>query len=119
MGKEKLKQMYSPKRIRLEQLTKEKLDKRKPFYEKNGYSIPKWIFFCETLIDKGWDCNLYDAKATVSKYVYISKGKLNFKIRFSNHMPNKNKQQESDSDFYVGISHNGVITTEDLIKKIE
>jgi hypothetical protein len=41
------------------------------------------------------------------------------KIRFSNHKANYSQEQNNDSDYYVGVGNNGVITTEQLIDKIQ
>ncbi|MCK5061741.1 hypothetical protein KAR28_04270 [Candidatus Parcubacteria bacterium] len=69
------------------------------------------------MLEAGWDVKLYVAK--VSKYVFIIRDDVVFKIRFSNHKPLLFKEEESDCDFYVGISHKQVSTTEQLIKKLD
>lgn len=96
-------------------ISKEYLDSLKPAYKKGGWPVPKWIVFCEKMIDAGWKVSLYRAKTTVSKYIYIHKEKNVLKIRFSNHRANVFKELNGDCDFYVGIGNNGVITTEQLI----
>ena len=100
-------------------LTVKYLDSIKPGYINAGYSVPKWVKFSEIMINHGWECYAYESKSTHSKYIYISKGKQHYKIRFSNHRPNKNVQRQNDSDFYVGVSNgNQVLTTEELIEKL-
>jgi hypothetical protein len=100
-------------------LTLEYLKKLEPGYTNKGYSVPKWIFFSKEMIGLGWECEYYDSHSTVSKYIYITKRNYHFKIRFSNHKPAYNQQNINDSDFYVGISHNQVLRTEELIEKLK
>lgn len=94
------------------------LEKIKPDYLKNGWSIPKWISFTETMIKNGWQVKLIRSQSTRSKYLYIQKGDKNYKIRFSNHKASKEKELENDCDFYVGRGHKGTLTTTDLILKL-
>ena len=99
-------------------LTVKYLEALKPSYAKSGYTTPKWITFSEALLQAGWKVELKRSKTTFSKYIYINKGDRSFKIRFSNHKPNKGQQETNDCDFYVGISNGQVITTEMVLKKV-
>jgi len=81
------------------------------------YPTPKYLIFIRTLIELGWEVKVYEVR--VSKYVFVSKGGLLFKIRFSNHKPIYSKELEEDCDFYVGVSHKQVSTTEQIIKAIK
>jgi hypothetical protein len=103
----------------LKQLSLDYLNGLEPSYLTKGYSVPKWIKFCKEMLNTGWKVKLYRSKSTFSKYIHISKGETNLKIRFSNHKANINQEQKGDSDYYVGVGNNGVITTEQLIEKIE
>jgi hypothetical protein len=94
------------------------LDQIKPGYTNKGYSIPKWITFCEVMLQNNWKVILHEAKSTHSKYIYASKNDKKVKVRFSDHLPNKNAQDINDSDYYVGVSHYGCIRTEELIDKL-
>jgi len=105
--------MAKPKKLTLKYL-----EILKPVYIEKNYPVPKWIFFSQALIEAGWRVELIRSKSTFSKYIYIHKGDKNFKIRFSNHKPNKGQQETNDCDFYVGISNGQVITTEMVLKKI-
>jgi|JI7StandDraft_1071085.scaffolds.fasta_scaffold145277_5 hypothetical protein len=79
------------------------------------YPKQKWIEFCETLMAEGYTLSLYEARATVSKYITVrSQGKA-FKVRFSNHKPIKGKEMAGDCDFFVGRTHTGVRTTGDAL----
>jgi hypothetical protein len=78
----------------------------------------KWIIFCETLMTQGFRVELYEARETVSKYVTISKMGKSFKVRFSNHKPIKHRQMKGDCDFFVGVSHSLVTTTNDALKAV-
>ena len=83
------------------------------------YGKAKWILFCEVLLQKGYSLYLYEANRTFSKYITIVRNGRRFKVRFSNHKPSFTKQIEEDSDFYVGVTHTGVTTTEDALKAVE
>jgi len=81
------------------------------------YSTPKYLIFIRKMIQKGWEARLHTVEA--SKYVFVYREDLIYKIRFSNHKPSYLRQQKKDSDFYVGISHKGkALLTEDVIKII-
>jgi len=84
-----------------------------------NYPIPKWIKFCDTMLDLGFVVRLHKSNTTRSKYVYIEKDGKVTKIRFSNHKPARNQEEINDSDFYVGVSHKDCITTEKVIEKIK
>lgn len=77
------------------------------------YPTPKYLKFVKALLETGWGVSVYEAR--VSKYVFVTKGDLIYKIRFSNHKPLYHKELENDCDFYVGISHTAVHTTEQIL----
>lgn len=79
------------------------------------YGKPKWVEFCETLLNEGYKLFLYESKTTRSKYIYVNGV---YKVRFSNHKPTLRKQIECDSHFYVGVSHLGVTTTQDALMAV-
>lgn len=99
-------------------VTAEYLRTRIPFYHKKGYPTPKWIDFSLQMIEKGWTVRVYEARRTVSKYIFVSRGSEAYKIRFSNHKAEWQKENAGDSDFYVGVGNNGIVTTEQLISKL-
>ena len=89
-------------------------------YCKN-YSKPKYIEFIEFIeffYNLGFEVGFYRAKTTVSKYVFVKKGDKEIKIRFSNHLPNLLKEEQKDSDYYVGRKHNGKWISSEEIKKL-
>lgn len=88
------------------------LDARKQQAESKGFPEPKYIQFCRSVLDMKLRVHLHESKTTRSKYVTITSNKGKFKVRFSNHKPNKGAQEREDSNFYVGVS-NGVVTTTD------
>jgi len=100
-------------------LTLDYLESLKPNYEKNGYPVPKWIIFSETLINWGFVVELYRAKTTYSKYLYVEKGEDKFKVRFSNHPPAYKQEVNGDCDYYVGVGNLGIVTTEQLLATIK
>ena len=93
----------------------EKIEKLITNYPKQ-YSTPKYLLFIKTFLESGWKVKPYEVK--VSKYVFVFNDKEIYKIRFSNHKPIYAKEIENDCDFYVGISHTAVHTTDQIIQKI-
>ena len=89
-----------------------------PAYLRKGFPIPKWITFSKILIQDGWTVKLFRSKSTYSKYLYVSKNGFKYKVRFSNHKANRFQESKKDSDFYVGVGNSGVLTTEELLKKL-
>lgn len=80
-----------------------------------GFPKAKWIFFCEEMLRAGLSVNLYEAKRTVSKYITVSHGGKSFKVRFSNHLPIKSREEAADCDFFVGICNTTTTTTPQAI----
>lgn len=84
-----------------------------------GYPPLKWIEFMTTLMRAGLAVGVYEAVTTRSKYVYVVfPDRSVFKVRFSNHRPNKAVQGRDDSDFYVGVSNGMVTTTDDALRAV-
>lgn len=75
----------------------------------------KWIEFAEELLHNGYKVSLYEAKTTVSKYLTVEKGNKKFKVRFSNHKPNRLKELKNDCDYFVGVTNFEVHTTKDAL----
>lgn len=99
-------------------LTQDFLDKRTNWAAERGYSKAKWVAFSEVLLNAGFHVTLYEARKTLSKYLTISDGNSSFKVRFSNHRPNKGRELGGDCDFFVGVTHTGVRTTDDAIEAV-
>lgn len=76
------------------------------------YSTPKYLQFMRSMSEDGWDVRLYVAK--VSKYVFVSKGAILAKVRFSNHKPIRSREETQDCDYYVGVSNTNVMTTQEI-----
>lgn len=77
-----------------------------------GFSKPRWITFCEDMMQRGFQVKLYEAKRTVSKYVtVIGPCGREFKVRFSDHKPIMRREVEGDCDFFVGVTNLGVTNT--------
>lgn len=83
-----------------------------------GYSIPKWIIFCDRLLRKDLNVELYEAKSTVSKYIHISNKSKKYKVRISNHKPSYTKEMDNDCDYFVGVTYTGVRTTNDAYNAV-
>ena len=89
--------------------------------EKAGWAVPKWIQFCQKFLELGYDVYLYEARQTVSKYVTVAKsfdGALHqyyFKVRFSDHKPNRHREAKQDCYFFVGKTNYACTTTADAI----
>lgn len=99
------------------QKTWDKYDRRR----NQKYPRSKWLEFAAVMLSyqsQGVSLKLYDARSTVSKYLYVSRNGKTIKIRFSNHLPAKGRVLANDSDYYVGVSQVGVIRTEQVIPKV-
>lgn len=81
------------------------------------FNTPKYLTFIRHMLDEGWSVKLYEVDR--SKYVFVYREDFLFKIRFSNHKPIYGKEVTRDCDFYVGISHKQVSTTDQIIQKIK
>lgn len=92
---------------------------RKFLKKRRGLGIhpaPKWVGFCETMMDMGFGVDLYQAKSTVSKYITVRHHQKTFKVRFSNHKASPFKEKIGDCDFFVGHTHlHGINTTAQAI----
>lgn len=91
----------------------EDVEQIKGRYRDAGFSIPKYLQFVEAALNYQCRVYLYDAQTTVSKYVTLMRGKRKYKVRFSNHKPNLNKEKNGESDFFVGVTNLAVTTTDD------
>ena len=113
---------FLPARYRQYGGDKIKLDDLKQIenrYIDAGFSIPKYLQLCRRALETNrYAVNLYDSRSTVSKYVTVRYGKKKFKIRFSNHPPNKEKEQNGESDFFVGVTNFTITNTNDAWKAL-
>lgn len=80
------------------------------------YPTPKYLLFIKHMLEQGWTAKVYVSK--VSKYVFVENDTDRYKIRFSNHKPLYHREQESDCDFYVGVSNLQVSTTAQIVEKL-
>lgn len=86
-------------------------------YVDSPYGKPKFLEFIRKVYDlHQFTIKLYDSQSTVSKYVTLYKGKKSYKIRWSNHKPNFNKEKAGACDFFVGVTNLKVTTTEQAYK---
>jgi len=86
-----------------------------------GFGKQKWVEFCEVLLNEGFTLTLYEARQTYSKYITVVKPgsrKKSFKVRFSNHKPNRHRELAGDCDFFVGVTHLGVTTSQQALKAV-
>lgn len=107
-----------PKKASHRQINQDFLDHRASLSTKRNFPKQKWIIFCEAMLDEGYEVYLYEAKTTVSKYITVVGGSKSFKVRFSNHKPNKQKEIFKDCDFFVGMTHLGVSTYNHAINAV-
>lgn len=93
--------------------------------ENYSYGVPKWMGFCRFFAERDVKVEVYDSISTVSKYIFLSRTQkkkghrrriVTCKIRFSNHEPNK--ARSLDVDIIIGLSHRGVVTTEQGIREV-
>lgn len=83
---------------------------------RGAYGVSRWIQFCFFMLDRCYVVSLYEARSTRSKYVTVHGINDTFyKVRFSNHKPNRTRELKKDCDFFVGVTHTGVRTWEDAI----
>ncbi len=82
------------------------------------YGKQKWIEFCEHLLNDGFELSLYEARETVSKYITVKHNGREFKVRFSNHMPNKTRELNGDCDLFVGKTHKGIINSKTAMLEV-
>lgn len=102
------------KKITNQYLTKEILKQK----TSKKYGKQKWIIFAEELLNKGFKISLYEARRTFSKYLTVEKNGEQFKVRFSNHKPIKEREENNDCDFFVGVTNYKVTTTEDALQAV-
>lgn len=69
-------------------------------------------------MNKGFKVSLYEARRTFSKYLTVERDEKKFKVRFSNHKPIKEREENNDCDFFVGVTNYKVTTTEDALKSV-
>lgn len=109
-------------KVRWHRVTEHWLRQRHDSNVKAGYSnMAKWIEFCFVLLEKGYCVWVTESLSTKSKYVYIAETVRGnrYKVRFSDHRPNKWAEQQNDCDFYVGIGHRGTNTTLGAIRSVD
>lgn len=102
-----------------ENVTPKFLEMRAKLCMEKGYPKQKWIWFCEELLERGFEVNLYEAKNTFSKYLTVQRPGANektYRIRFSNHAPNENKERMADCDFFVGHTNFTITTALDALR---
>lgn len=106
--------------VRYNMTTLAALEERGRGLQAAGWPVSKWITFAIDCIALGLLVGIYEAKTTRSKYVYVfSPDKSQrFKVRFSNHAPAVSRQEQADSDFYVGVSNGKVTTTVDAMAEV-
>lgn len=78
--------------------------------------MPKWIEFCRRFMQAGFKVYLYEARKTVSKYITVKHDDKAFKVRFSDHAPNYDKEVEGDCDFFVGRTNLDTTNTAQAIR---
>jgi hypothetical protein len=83
------------------------------YYETTDWALPKYIQFIRRALEMHYKVWLYDYPKSPSKYVTVRHGKkLKFLVRFSNHKPIEYLEQKGTCDFFVGVTNQGVTTTE-------
>lgn len=75
----------------------------------------KWISFCQFFLNAGYTVYVHEAVTTASKYIFICRGTSIYKVRFSNHKPNKDRESRKDCDFFVGRTNTGTTNTQQAI----
>lgn len=94
------------------------IERREASLQRSGFQPSKYLGFCRTLIGEGFSLRLYEARETASKYVTVEKDGKSFKVRFSNHRPLQHREARGDCDFFVGVNHTSVTTTNDALEAV-
>lgn len=105
--------------IRGQLYTQAALDRRKRKLLEDGYTISKWLTFCEDMHALGLRTFVYEAQSTRSKYVYVERDGKHFKVRFSNHAPRLDRELGKDCDFFVGKTNLGVSLTRHAVEAVK
>lgn len=98
-------------------LTLEYVRDRQGHLTNAGYPPSKWLQFAEMFLELGYEVKMHEAQKGVSKYLKVKWGDLKtYQVRFSNHKPNKSREENGDCDFFVGRTHFGTTTTAQAIE---
>lgn len=109
-----------PKKLNGEFVTLRDIGKRKARFEGMGYPPAQWMVFCEIMLKIGYKVAVKETHNTYSKYVRVyGPGDTFYQVRFSNHKPNRRRELNEDCDFFVGITHTGVRTTQMAIRAVQ
>jgi hypothetical protein len=107
-------------KLKKELITRADIAKRKARAIGMGYDIPKWLQFCEEMLDIGYKVTVYEVINTHSKYVRVyGAGDTSYQVRFSNHKPNRRRELAGDCDFFVGVTHTGTRTTRMAVEAVK
>ncbi len=81
--------------------------------EFNDYPLQKWVQFSDFLLGRGFTVTLKESLSTVSKYLTVTKpgDQRRYVVRFSNHPPRLDREQNKDCDFFVGKTNLGWTNT--------
>lgn len=115
---QKIRDMHEAYKSKSIPVNRNEIKMRTNMSERFGYPKPKYLEFCEELLEKGFEIRMYEAQKTVSKYIYIIKGEHCYKVRFSNHKPNFKKESDKDCDFFVGVTNYTVTTTKQALEAV-
>lgn len=103
-----------------EEVTLRDIRKRMARHIGMGYSPAQWLNFCEKMLVVGYKVTVKETPNTYSKYVRVyGPGDTYYQVRFSNHKPNFRREAKGDCDFFVGVTHTGVRTTQDAIRAVQ
>ncbi len=76
---------------------------------------PKWVRFCENLLNEGYTVLLYLAVNTESKYLTLIKNNKMLKIRYSEHSPKLDNYIRGDIKFYIGPGDKGMYSEREVL----
>lgn len=109
-------------KITNEKVTTALIVERQRRAQEGEYPLPKWVMFCEELLNRGYELTLYEARETFSKYITVrdanNRTHPTFKVRFSNHKPIYQREIAKDCDFFVGVTHTGVRDWRDALNAV-
>lgn len=86
-------------------------------YLQRFYTVekPKWVEFCELLMNNNFNIFLYLPKKTNSVYLSIVKNCKMLKIRCSDHAPNFKEWLKGEIDLCLGAKRKGMLSKSEVL----
>lgn len=76
---------------------------------------PKWVKFCEKLLDANYVVFLSYISKNKSAYMTIVKNNKMVRLRYSDHQPKLGNYLYGKVDYYVGPEHRGMLNENEIL----